>query len=77
MLKYSISFTHLYNAMSGNDYRDPGVLSAALELGEYAEIICDLQHVSETSIKIAKKCISKLYTITDSIGANWYAKWIV
>ena len=70
MTNYSVSFTHLYNAMSGNDHRNPGVLSAALELGEYAEIICDFQHVSETSIKIAKKCISKLYTITDSIGAT-------
>ena len=70
MSNYSVSFTHLYNAMSGNDHHNPGVLSAALELGEYAEIICDFQHVSEASIKIAKKCISKLYAVTDSIGAT-------
>ena len=56
--------------MSGNDHRNPGVLSAALELGEYAEIICDFQHVAEPSIKIANKCISKLYAVTDSIGAT-------
>ena len=31
MDKYDIGFTHLYNAMSGNNHREPGVLSAALE----------------------------------------------
>ena len=70
MNKHSIGFTHLYNAMSGNDHRNPGVLSAALQLGEFAEIICDMNHVSETSIKIAKKCIKNLYAVTDSIGAT-------
>ena len=70
MSKYSVSFTHLYNAMSGNDHRNPGMLTAALELGCYAEIICDFYHVSAPSIMIAKKCIPKLYAITDSIGAT-------
>lgn len=67
---YDIGFTHLYNAMSGNNHRDPGVLSAALEKGKFAEIICDNIHVSEQSIKIAKKCIPGLYAITDSINAS-------
>ena len=70
MLKYPVSFTHLYNAMSGSDHRNSGVLTAALELSQYAEIICDLHHVSAPSIRIAKKCIPKLYAITDSIGAT-------
>ena len=65
-----IGFTHLYNAMSGSNHRDPGVLSAALEKGKFAEIICDNIHVSKQSIKIAKKCISGLYAITDSINAS-------
>jgi len=69
MENYNIGFTHLYNAMSGNDHRLPGVLSAALAYGEYAEIICDLKHVSKEAIKIAKKSIKKLYAVTDSIGA--------
>jgi len=73
MNKNKIGFTHLYNAMSGNDHRNPGVLSAALEIGEYAEIICDLNHVSESAIKIAKKCIKKLYAVTDAIGATGMA----
>jgi len=65
-----ISFTHLYNAMSDNNHRYPGVLSAALNRGNFAEIICDLNHVSEDSILIAKKCIPDLYAITDSIAAS-------
>ena len=65
-----VSFTHLYNAMSDNNHRNPGVLSAALNQGKFAEIICDLKHVSEDSILIAKKCIPDLYAITDSIAAS-------
>ena len=65
-----VSFTHLYNAMSDNNHRNPGVLSAALNKGKFAEIICDLNHVSEESILIAKKCIPDLYAITDSIAAS-------
>ena len=70
MKKYNIGFTHLYNAMSGNHHRSSGVLGAALELGSYAEIICDFNHVNKTSIKIAKKCIENLYAVTDSMGAT-------
>jgi len=69
MNKFNIGFTHLYNAMSGNDHRNPGVLSAALENNKNAEIICDMHHVSEQAIKIASKCIPNLYAVTDSIGA--------
>ena len=46
----NISFTHLYNAMSDNNHRNPGVLSAALVRGNFAEIICDMNHVSSESI---------------------------
>ena len=70
MNKYNIGFTHLYNAMSGNHHRNSGVLAAALNLGSFAEIICDLIHVNDTSIKIAKKCIKNLYSVTDSMGAT-------
>ena len=70
MKDHEIGFTHLYNAMSGNHHRSPGVLSAALSKGKYAEIICDNIHVSKEAIKIAKKCIPGLYAITDSINAS-------
>ncbi len=65
-----VSFTHLYNAMSDNNHRNPGALSAALNNGKFAEVICDLNHVSEEAILIAKKCIPDLYAITDSIAAS-------
>ena len=70
MTSNDVSFTHLYNAMSDNHHRNPGVLSSALNNGKFAEIICDLNHVSEESILIAKKCIPDLYAITDSIAAS-------
>ena len=70
MSSHEVSFTHLYNAMSDNNHRNPGVLSAALNKGKFAEIICDLNHVSEEAILIAKKCIPDLYAITDSIAAS-------
>ena len=69
MNQYKVSFTHLYNAMSDNNHRKPGVLSSALLKGKFAEIICDLNHVSKESILIAKKCIPNLYAITDAISA--------
>ena len=70
MKKYNIGFTHLYNAMSGNDHRNPGVLTAALLHGDYAEIICDLYHVNSENIKLANKCIPGLYAVSDSISAS-------
>ncbi len=70
MKKYEIGFTHLYNAMSGNDHRDPGVLTAALNHGKFAEIIFDKHHVSNGSFLLAKKCIPNLYTVSDSIGVS-------
>lgn len=70
MDKYKIGFTHLYNAMSGNDHRDPGVLTAALNHGDFAEIIFDKYHVSTGAFLLAKKCITNLYTVSDSIGVS-------
>lgn len=70
MNKNKIGFTHLYNAMSGNDHRNPGVVTAALRHAEFAEIICDLYHVDQENIHLAHKCIPKLYAISDSISAS-------
>ena len=70
MNKNEVGFTHLYNAMSGNDHRNPGVLTAALRHAEFAEIICDLYHVDQENIHLAHKCIPKLYAITDAISAS-------
>ena len=71
--EYSIGFTHLYNAMSGHTSRESGVLSSALLNGEFAEIICDNNHVSEQAIRIAYKCIPGLYAVSDAISATGLA----
>ena len=40
--------------MSANNHRKPGVLSAALLKGKFAEIICDMNHVSKSQLKLQK-----------------------
>ena len=64
------SFTHLFNAMTGFDHRNPGVGAAAFSNGTFAEIICDLVHVNKEMIKLAAKNIKKIYAVTDSISAS-------
>ncbi|MEG3132568.1 N-acetylglucosamine-6-phosphate deacetylase [Rouxiella sp. T17] len=69
MLMGASGFAHLYNAMSGNDHRQPGVLTAALAHADYAEIIPDLEHVHRGAILAARRAIPKLYGVTDSCSA--------
>ena len=64
------SFTHLYNAMSGFDHREPGAVASAFANLNYSEIICDLIHVHPYMIKLAYKNIKDLYVITDCISAS-------
>ena len=64
------SFTHLYNAMSGLDHREPGVVAAAFNNLKFSEIICDLIHVDKNMIELAYNNIEHLYAITDSISAS-------
>jgi N-acetylglucosamine-6-phosphate deacetylase len=59
-------FTHLFNAMSGVDHRQPGVAAYALAQGRYAELICDLNHVHPTVMLAAYRAIPRLYAITDA-----------
>ena len=62
-------FTHLYNAMSPLVARDPGVVGCALAAAQYAEVICDLQHVHEGALRTALRAIPQLYAITDATAA--------
>jgi len=62
-------FTHLFNAMSGMHHRTPGVAAFALAHGDYAEIICDLNHIHQEVILAARRAIPKLYTVTDASAA--------
>jgi len=62
-------FTHLFNAMSGLHHRDPGAAAWALAHGEWAEIICDLNHVHPDVILAGRRSIPKLYTVSDATAA--------
>ena len=65
----AISFTHLFNAMTGMHHREPGLAGAALAHAEYAEIIPDLVHVHPGAILAALRAIPKLYCVSDSTAA--------
>jgi N-acetylglucosamine-6-phosphate deacetylase len=62
-------FTHLFNGMTGAHHRDAGVAAYALGFGRYAELICDLNHVSPTMVMAAYRAIPRLYAITDATTA--------
>jgi N-acetylglucosamine-6-phosphate deacetylase len=62
-------FTHLFNAMTGLHHREPGVVGAALAHAEYAELIPDLQHAHAGAMRVALRCIPKLFCVTDSTAA--------
>lgn len=64
--------THLYNAMSGFDHREPGVAAAVLADDRVqAELICDGVHVCpqmlSTTVKL--KGVSHLLLVTDAMRA--------
>ncbi|EFF41079.1 N-acetylglucosamine-6-phosphate deacetylase [Mycoplasmopsis alligatoris] len=61
---------HLWNAMSGVESRNPGMLQAALTYKKpYAEIIIDFMHVSKESVlfSLKNKNASKLICVSDAI----------
>ncbi len=62
-------FTHLYNAMPALHHRNPGVVGAALALGDFAEVIPDLLHVHPGAIQAALRAIPRLYCVTDATAA--------
>jgi N-acetylglucosamine-6-phosphate deacetylase len=62
-------FTHLFNAMRPFQTRDPGVAGAALLAARRAEIIPDLFHVAPDAIRVALRCVSDLYAVTDAMEA--------
>ena len=64
--------THLFNAMSGLDHREPGLVGAALQMGEvYAGLIADGVHVNAAALSIAlraKKGPGNLFLVTDAMS---------
>ncbi len=62
-------FTHLFNAMSGAEHRGTGCAGAALAHAEWAEILCDGEHVEATMIHAARRAIPGLYAVSDATSA--------
>ena len=62
--------THLFNALSGFNHRDPGVVGAIFDKGNYSEIICDLKHVHKAAVTIAANNIPNLYIVSDTCAAT-------
>jgi N-acetylglucosamine-6-phosphate deacetylase len=59
--------THLFNAMSQFDSREPGLVGATLDSDVYAGIIVDGVHCDYTSVRIACKLKKgKLFLVSDS-----------
>jgi N-acetylglucosamine-6-phosphate deacetylase len=46
-------FTHLHNAMTPMNSREPGVVGAALDSDAYCGVIADLHHVSATTLRVS------------------------
>jgi N-acetylglucosamine-6-phosphate deacetylase len=63
------AITHLYNAMSGLQHREPGLVGAAFNHPAImASIIPDGHHVDFAAIKIAKQMMgNRLFVITDAV----------
>lgn len=63
------SVTHLYNAMSPLQHREPGLVGAAFDHHSVmASIIPDGHHVNYSAIRIAKKIMKeRLFAITDAV----------
>lgn len=63
--------THLYNAMNGLGHREPGVVGAAADYAEYAELITDGLHVHPAAVRAAFKLLGykRICIISDALRA--------
>ena len=60
--------THLYNAMSPLQHREPGLVGATFNNDVMASIIPDGHHVDYAAVRIAKKIMEeRLFVITDAV----------
>lgn len=67
----ALHFTHLYNAMSGLNHREPGVVGAALtSVASTAELIADGVHVHPAAMRVAVQSMPhRVALITDAMRA--------
>lgn len=65
------SVTHLFNAMSALNHRNPGVVTAALKRDIYNELIVDTHHVDKALFSVVAKLKGdKLVLVTDCLPAG-------
>lgn len=64
--------THIFNAMTPLNHRNPGVVGAVLDSDVYCELIADKIHVNPSVFRLLKKVKTpdKLLLITDSMRAG-------
>jgi len=70
--------THLFNAMSPLQGRQPGVVGAIYDHNEVrSSIVCDGIHVDYASVRISKKIMQdRLFFITDAVAEVQYGEYI-
>lgn len=64
------TFTHLFNAMSQMQGREPGMVGAAINSDAYASMICDGIHVAPEMLALAiraRPVLGRMYYVTDAM----------
>jgi N-acetylglucosamine-6-phosphate deacetylase len=64
-------FTHLHNAMTPMNSREPGVVGAALDSDAYCGVIADLHHVSATTLRVTLRARPKpglMFLVSDAMS---------
>ncbi|HEY6899320.1 MAG TPA: N-acetylglucosamine-6-phosphate deacetylase [Puia sp.] len=70
--------THLFNAMSPLQGRQPGMVGAIYDHNDVlASIVCDGIHVDYASVRVSKKIMGdRLFFITDAVAEVQYGEYI-
>jgi N-acetylglucosamine-6-phosphate deacetylase len=70
--------THLFNAMSPLQGREPGMVGAVYDHNDVvSSIVCDGIHVDFASVRISKKILQdRLFFITDAVSEVAYGEYI-
>jgi N-acetylglucosamine-6-phosphate deacetylase len=66
-------FTHTFNGMSPFNHREPGLVGAAMQVGDcFSELICDGVHVSWSAVNLLFRSKGKDYVVlvTDALQAK-------
>lgn len=69
-IKWGVSHsTHLFNAMSGLNHREPGLVGAIFDSDITTETICDGIHIAYPALRIAlkQKTTDKMILVTDAM----------